>query len=446
MLKNNKKQSFLNIILTGIILFVALPKTYADDFNPLEYEGFVETESNVIILDSDNDATTSINLQFWETLNKNLSFDITNNWFNLNDSLEINGDLNLQGNLNLNQNQAQNFVFENLATAPTTPVEGQIYYDTTDQINYFWDWDSWEKLLSGETGLITMSALQVRRTTDMTLTNQDEWYDITFNQTDIESNSGALLHNTSNTERIEIGQTGLYKISYQADSVDDAENHRLETRVVINGSDAAINGSYMVNYDFRGEHVPHSGNFMAYLNAGSYITFQAQRLSANLIVNETTFTIIKLETGAQGPQGIQGIQGLPGADWTGAAIFGTEFYETSDETESSTTSTTYQQKLRLNVTNVPAGKYRLGWSYEWQHRNTSNDFRGRVQMNDSTTLMEHQQESQDAGSDQYIPTNWFTYLDLTAGSYFFDIDYNSSSNGRTSGIRRAKLEFWKVEN
>ena len=79
-----------------------------------------------------------------------------------------------------------------------------------------------------------MSALQVRRTTDMTLANQDTWYDIPFDQKDVESNSGAIAHNTTNTERIDIGQTGLYKISYQIDAVDDNENHRLETRVQVN--------------------------------------------------------------------------------------------------------------------------------------------------------------------------------------------------------------------
>ena len=66
-------------------------------------------------------------------------------------------------------------------------------------------------------------------------------------------------------------------------------------------------------------------------------------------------------------------------------------------------------------------------------------------MDDSTTLMEHRQEPQDAGADQYVPVSGFAYLDLTAGSYFFDMDYNTSSSGRTSSIRRARFEFWKVE-
>lgn len=33
--------------------------------------------------------------------------------------------------LNLNQNELQNGVIQNLATAPTSPKKGQVYFDTT---------------------------------------------------------------------------------------------------------------------------------------------------------------------------------------------------------------------------------------------------------------------------------------------------------------------------
>ncbi len=205
----------------------------ADDFVSLEDENFIETESNVIILDSDNDSTTSINLQFGETLNKNLSFDIVSNWFNLNDSLEISGSLSLQGNLNLNKNQAENFVFENLATAPSNPVAGQTYYNTNDNNTYFWDGTAWKNIVTEGSGA-TPPALQVRRASNFTLPSPNVWYDIPFTLTDVESNSTVLEHNNSDTARIDIKENGLYKITYQIDAVDNAENHRLETQVELN--------------------------------------------------------------------------------------------------------------------------------------------------------------------------------------------------------------------
>lgn len=45
--------------------------------------------------------------------------------------------------LNLNQNELQNAVIQNLATAPTNPVAGQEYFNTTDQKKYIYDGEKW---------------------------------------------------------------------------------------------------------------------------------------------------------------------------------------------------------------------------------------------------------------------------------------------------------------
>ena len=47
--------------------------------------------------------------------------------------------------INLNQNELQNAVIQNLASPPGSPVEGQVYYDSSagDKSIYFWDGSSW---------------------------------------------------------------------------------------------------------------------------------------------------------------------------------------------------------------------------------------------------------------------------------------------------------------
>ena len=136
-----------------------------------------------------------------------------------------------------------------------------------------------------------------------------------------------------------------------------------------------------------------------------------------------------------------------GSAWVPASIstvFGSEFQQASDDGQSTTTNTAYLQKLRMTTGSLPSGTYRISWYYEYHISSTSYDFKGRVQIGDSTTIHEIQQESQDSGTDQWKPCSGF-YYHTGSGVLNIDIDYcRSSSSGGTSYIRKARLEIWRV--
>ncbi len=115
------------------------------------------------------------------------------------------------------------------------------------------------------------------------------------------------------------------------------------------------------------------------------------------------------------------------------------------ESESYTSSTSWVEKLSFTIPigTVPPGRYRLGWFYEWNYNSSSRKFKARVQFNDSTYLMDQEEEPKD--SNQWVPSSGFGYIDIVNTILNkFDLDFCSSNSKSVSGIRRARMEIWRV--
>lgn len=104
--------------------------------------------------------------------------------------------------LNLSKNELQNAAIQNLATAPSTPVAGQIYYNTTSTSMLYWNGAAWISMSGditeviagngltggGSGGVVTINAVGgngITTDTDLISVNADTTNDFQFNATQL---------------------------------------------------------------------------------------------------------------------------------------------------------------------------------------------------------------------------------------------------------------------
>jgi len=119
-------------------------------------------------------------------------------------------------------------------------------------------------------------------------------------------------------------------------------------------------------------------------------------------------------------------------------FFGRKYKNKSNDSESSTTSTNWQEKASLSVSSIPAGKYRIGWCAELKQ---SGDAKAilQVQLDDSDQI-----NGTTENKGEYRTHSGFKKKNLTAASHTIDIDYKQNNNG-TAFIRNARIELWRID-
>jgi hypothetical protein len=104
----------------------------------------------------------------------------------------------------------------------------------------------------------------------------------------------------------------------------------------------------------------------------------------------------------------------------------------SADTESTTTSTTFQEKLTKSWT-ATAGNWLVLTSFRLANTSANYNAEGRVQLDDATTSAQPLRQPQDA--TDYMNAGSMDVRNLAAGTRKLDVDYRSGTSGRTAKVR-----------
>lgn len=122
------------------------------------------------------------------------------------------------------------------------------------------------------------------------------------------------------------------------------------------------------------------------------------------------------------------------------------YYSIADENEESMNSTSWINRLTLTASGVQAGKYRLGWYYEFRVSKTGKDLFVRISLNDDLDNLLHDVDLSMIQTTNYVSSAGFYHETLVSGTYHIDLDWSISSaqGGTVAYLRRVRLEFWRV--
>jgi len=137
---------------------------------------------------------------------------------------------------------------------------------------------------------------------------------------------------------------------------------------------------------------------------------------------------------------MRGFRPITGEE-AGDGVFGSEYQFESDESQSSTSSTSFQNKLTLTTPVVPAGDYRGEITFE-----VTNDSGDKPVVTEITLDNVSFNESSYAPKfeNEYLMKTSFSNQTLTNDTHEIKVNFRSTSEGGTAKIRNVRIEIFRV--
>jgi len=200
---------------------------------------------------------------------------------------------------------------------------------------------------------------------------------------------------------------------------------------------AAMNGnttSYNTNIEARLNGTAQDTCSVRNNNTSNYVTFLSVQM-ANLAASAQTISLA-----AAKDSGSSAVHHVKRSRVTAIRLSGSRFtgYQSNAaNTESTTTSTTFQNKLTQSWTPAAAGNWLVLTSFRTTNSSTSYSTEGQVTVDDSTTSAQPLKRIQ--ATTDYLPMGSVDVRNLTAASHHMDVNYRSASTSGTAKIKYVRF-------
>lgn len=269
---------------------------------------------------------------------------------------------------------------------------------------------------------------------------EDSYTRVNNEQTSLSGETGGVVATYLATATVDTITTGQF-------TVGDAGTSN-PTIVTVTGNVFAqddlvqINGTVLNDGLYEVE--DHTGTLLTVKGIGTVPTIE-DFTATDFITTEDTGTVTKvnvsvMRSGVDG-KWEQGKGSSTPIEFFVIDLFGSEYQFEFDDTESTTTSTTFQNKLTLTTPVIPAGMYRGEITFEVTNDSGDKPVVTQVTL-DGTPFNESFYAPKFA--DEYIVKTTFSNQALITGVHVLEVNFRATSEGGTAKIRNTRAEVFRV--